>query len=133
MKKNYKPGLCSFLILFFALSYNSFSQDNPDVQKKVDLKNELNQGRLKTPGDTAWKNIEFGANLNQGSFSSNWTGGGVNSIALGLFFNALSEKNQVKMPGEMISSHNMVSSEIKDSKAEKTLTGYFLIPNITVI
>lgn len=96
MKKNYKPGLCSFLILFFALSYNSFSQDNPDVQKKVDLKNELNQGRLKTPGDTAWKNIEFGANLNQGSFSSNWTGGGVNSIALGLFFNALSEKKSGK-------------------------------------
>lgn len=42
--------------------------------------------------DTSWKRkTEFGANLNQGTFSSNWTGGGVNSIALGLFFNAVAE------------------------------------------
>lgn len=65
-------------------------------QNKVDLSNSLNAGRLKTPGDTAWKKIEFGANLNQGSFSSNWTGGGVNSIALGLFLNALSETKKGK-------------------------------------
>ena len=96
MKKNYTFSLCSFLILFLVSEQNVHSQDNVDVQKQVDLKNELNQGRLKTPGDTAWKNIEFGANLNQGSFSSNWTGGGVNSVALGLFFNALSEKKSGK-------------------------------------
>jgi hypothetical protein len=65
-------------------------------QNKVDLSNSLNAGRLKTPGDTTWKKIEFGANLNQGSFSSNWTGGGVNSIALGLFLNALSETKKGK-------------------------------------
>ena len=96
MKKNYTFSLCSFLILFLVSNQIVYSQDNVDVQKQVDLKNELNQGRLKTPGDTAWKNIEFGANLNQGSFSSNWTGGGVNSVALGLFFNALSEKKSGK-------------------------------------
>jgi hypothetical protein len=68
----------------------------PTFSQKVDLSNSLNAGKLKTPGDTTWKKIEFGANLNQGSFSSNWTGGGVNSIALGLFFNALSEKKKGK-------------------------------------
>lgn len=96
MKKNYTISLCSMLIFFFIFKLNIYAQDNVDIQKQVDLKNELNQGRLKTPGDTAWKNIEFGANLNQGSFSSNWTGGGVNSVALGLFFNALSEKKSGK-------------------------------------
>lgn len=64
----------------------------PGLAQTVDLSNSLNAGKLKMPGDTAWRKIEFGANLNQGSFSSNWTGGGVNSVALGLFFNALNEK-----------------------------------------
>ncbi|MCF0069537.1 DUF3078 domain-containing protein [Dyadobacter sp. CY261] len=61
-------------------------------QNKVDLTNAINAIRLKTSKDTAWHKIEFGANLNQGSFSNNWTGGGVNSVALGVFFNALNEK-----------------------------------------
>ncbi len=40
--------------------------------------------------DTSWKKkVEFGANLNQGSFSSNWTGGAVNSIAMGAHLNAV--------------------------------------------
>ncbi|WAC10672.1 DUF3078 domain-containing protein [Dyadobacter pollutisoli] len=78
------------LVLFLSSTIPVFSQN------KVDLSNSLNAGKLKTQGDTTWKKIEFGANLNQGSFSSNWTGGGVNSIALGLFFNALSEKKKGK-------------------------------------
>ncbi|TLU98083.1 DUF3078 domain-containing protein [Dyadobacter luticola] len=78
--------LCAFILL--PGSY-AFSQN-------VDLSNSLNAGRLKTANDTTWKKIEFGANLNQGSFSSNWTGGGVNSVALGLFFNALNEKRRGK-------------------------------------
>ncbi|MCF2519994.1 DUF3078 domain-containing protein [Dyadobacter sp. CY351] len=73
------------IILVFLITLTGLAQT-------VDLSNPLNAGKLKVPGDTAWKKIEFGANLNQGSFSSNWTGGGVNSIALGLFFNALNEK-----------------------------------------
>jgi hypothetical protein len=86
-----KKQSASLLILFFVLTNltHTFSQ-------KVDFSNSLNAGRLKTPGDTTWKKIEFGANLNQGSFSSNWTGGGVNSVALGLFFNALNEKKKGK-------------------------------------
>ncbi|MCE7062836.1 DUF3078 domain-containing protein [Dyadobacter sp. CY343] len=80
-------------VTFFLLVLSNFlvfSQNN------VDLSNPINAGRFKAPGDTIWKKIEFGANLNQGSFSGNWTGGGVNSIALGLFFNALNEKKKGK-------------------------------------
>lgn len=72
--------------LFTLLTFRTFSQN------KVDFSNAINSARLKTAKDTAWRKIEFGANLNQGSFSSNWTGGGVNSVALGLFFNALNER-----------------------------------------
>ncbi|MCF0042307.1 DUF3078 domain-containing protein [Dyadobacter fanqingshengii] len=76
----------------YLLIITLFTLTLPGFAQTVDLSNSLNAGKLKTPGDTAWKKIEFGINLNQGSFSSNWTGGGVNSVALGLFFNALNEK-----------------------------------------
>ena len=66
------------------------------IGQKVDLTNSLNAPKLKTAGDTLIKKTEFGANLNQGTFSSNWSGGGVNSVALGLFFNALREKKKGK-------------------------------------
>ncbi|WP_084439886.1 DUF3078 domain-containing protein [Dyadobacter alkalitolerans] len=95
MKTVYRSSLCILFILLVA-PYRLFSQDAIHIQKQIDLKNELNQGKLKTPGDTAWRKIELGANLNQGSFSGNWTGGGVNSVALTLFFNALSEKKSGK-------------------------------------
>lgn len=72
---------------FLLLAHYSFSQ-------KVDLSNSLNASKLKLPGDTLIKKTELGANLNQGSFSSNWSGGGVNSVALGLFFNVLREKKK---------------------------------------
>ncbi|MCE7044018.1 DUF3078 domain-containing protein [Dyadobacter sp. CY312] len=78
-----------FFITTLFINQQSFSQ-------KVDLSNSLNANKLKTPGDTVIKKTEFGANLNQGSFSSNWTGGGVNSLALGLFFNALREVKKGK-------------------------------------
>ncbi len=81
------PGFIFFVI---------FSVSTAFAQNKVDLTNAINAARLKTAKDTAWKKIEFGANLNQGSFSSNWTGGGVNSVALGVFFNALNEKKKGK-------------------------------------
>lgn len=77
---------------FIALILLAFLTFPAASQNKVDLSNSIASGRLKAANDTAWRKIEFGANLNQGSFSSNWTGGGVNSIALGLFLNALSEK-----------------------------------------
>jgi hypothetical protein len=77
---------------FFVLLLTSTAS----AQNKVDLTNAINAARLKTSKDTTWRKIEFGANLNQGSFSSNWTGGGVNSVALGVFFNALSENKKGK-------------------------------------
>lgn len=42
-----------------------------------------------TPKDTTYwlKETAGGLNLNQASFSGNWTGGGVNSIALGFYLN----------------------------------------------
>lgn len=41
---------------------------------------------------TYWrKKREFGLNFNQGSFSNNWQGGGVNNLGLGAFFNAKAE------------------------------------------
>jgi hypothetical protein len=89
MRGKFLTTIFSILAFNLLLTESGFSQN-------VDLSNSLNAGKLKTPGDTAWKKIEFGANLNQGSFSSNWTGGGVNSIALGLFFNALNEKKKGK-------------------------------------
>ena len=88
-----KLSFCFAAMLFLVNNNQIFAQD---WKKQVDLKNALNEARLKTPGDTAWRKIEFGANLNQGSFSTNWTGGGVNSVALGLFFNALSEQKKGK-------------------------------------
>jgi Protein of unknown function (DUF3078) len=44
-----------------------------------------------------WKNAsQFALNFNQGSFSSNWLGGGVNSVALGLIFNKKAEYKKAK-------------------------------------
>ncbi|TDB63691.1 DUF3078 domain-containing protein [Arundinibacter roseus] len=49
------------------------------------------------PKDTSWKKkTEFGANLNQGSFSSNWTGGAVSSVAFGVFLNSVAEYKKDK-------------------------------------
>ena len=50
------------------------------------------------PKDTSyWKNAsQFSLNFNQGSFSSNFTGGGVNSIALGVIFNKKAEYKKAK-------------------------------------
>ncbi|MCE7043221.1 DUF3078 domain-containing protein [Dyadobacter sp. CY312] len=62
-----------------------------DVSKIIDFSNSLNAARLKVPGDTSWHKVELGANFNQGSFSGNWTGGGVSSVGIGTFFNALFE------------------------------------------
>ncbi|MEZ4900674.1 MAG: DUF3078 domain-containing protein [Spirosomataceae bacterium] len=44
-----------------------------------------------------WKKAsQFGINFNQGSFSSNWAGGGVNSVALGVIYNGKAEYKKAK-------------------------------------
>lgn len=60
-----------FLLLF--LTGKLFSQTGSDL----------------TPADTSYwlKEISGGLNLNQASFSDNWQGGGVNSIAVGIYLN----------------------------------------------
>lgn len=66
------------------------------------------------PVDTSWKKkAEFGVNVNQGSFSSNWTNGGVNSIALGLLFNGLAayEKGKHTWRNDFQSQFGIVSTE----------------------
>ncbi|WKN33565.1 DUF3078 domain-containing protein [Porifericola rhodea] len=42
-----------------------------------------------TTADTLWrKSVGFGVNFNQASFTDNWFGGGINSMAFNLLFNA---------------------------------------------
>jgi hypothetical protein len=80
---NYFKNGVSSLCLVAAIALSANGQDISALNKAVK--------------DTTWKSkTEFGANFNQGSFNNAWTGGGVNSIALGVFFNALRELKEGK-------------------------------------
>ncbi|MGA0556904.1 DUF3078 domain-containing protein [Larkinella sp. VNQ87] len=72
------------------------------------------------PLDTVyWKrSAQFGINLNQGSFSSNWKGGGVNSVALGAFFNAKSDYMQRRFnwTSEVQLQYGIVKNEGQNSR-----------------
>ena len=72
------------------------------------------------PIDTVyWKrSAQAGINLNQGSFSSNWKGGGVNSIALGAFFNAKSDYMQRRFnwTSEVQLQYGIVKNQDQDSR-----------------
>ena len=77
-------------IVFVLLSSTSLLAQEDPVEAIIDSIKVV--AKKQAVRDSSWKRkTEFGANLNQGTFSSNWTGGGVNSIALGLFFNAVAE------------------------------------------
>ncbi|GAB3333415.1 DUF3078 domain-containing protein [Larkinella ripae] len=68
---------------------------------------------------TYWKrSAQFGLNLNQGSFSSNWKGGGVNSVALGAFFNAKSDYMQRRFnwTSEVQLQYGIVKNQGQDSR-----------------
>jgi hypothetical protein len=112
-KMKFAPFIIGLLSLGSSLA---FAQD--DIKKKVDLSNSLNSGILKVKGDTSWRKIEFGVNLTQGSFSSNWTGGGVSSIALGALFNALSEKKKGRHSwrNDFQSQYGIVKNESQGSR-----------------
>jgi hypothetical protein len=112
-----KRKFTSFIIGFLSLGFSmAYGQD--DIKKKVDLSNSLNSGMLKVKTDTTWKKIEFGVNLTQGSFSSNWTGGGVSSVALGVLFNALTEKKKGKHSwrNDFQSQYGIVKNESQGSR-----------------
>ncbi len=69
--------------------------------------------------DTTWKSkTEFGANFNQGSFNNAWTGGGVNSISLGVFFNALREfkKGRNTWRNDLQSQYGIVKNQGLDAR-----------------
>lgn len=69
--------------------------------------------------DTTWKSkTEFGANFNQGSFNTAWTGGGVNSISLGVFFNMLREfkKGKHTWRNDLQSQYGIVKNEGLDAR-----------------
>jgi len=100
----------AFAIIFFALSSTSlFAQDEILVDS---LKNEMKV-------DTSWKKkFEFGANLNQGSFSSNWTGGAVSSVAFGVFTNALItyEKGKNSWRNDFQSQYGIIRNRGQESR-----------------
>ncbi len=68
-------------------SAQSDTTARPELRKLLNRGNTVDSVAIK-PDSTYWRNkLEAGINLNQGSFSDNWKGGGVNSIAFGLSFN----------------------------------------------
>lgn len=109
--KNYGVGL--LMGLFFLSNVAAFAQstDNvePIVVKEIQVKKDpfpvrqpiffiykkqLHQSfvRIKV---NYWKTkLNVGVNLNQAAFSDNWSGGGVNSIALGALLNYKAEYNK---------------------------------------
>lgn len=96
---NFYKRSCAVIIVFcLSLTiYESAKAQAPyDFGKLVDLSNGLNAARLKVEKDTSWHKMEVGANFNQGSFSPQWTGGGVSSVGIGVLFNALFEKKKGK-------------------------------------
>lgn len=80
-----KKTLLAITIIFFC--FQSKGQDITDV---ADTLQSLERKSLFAKPDSleGWKiSYNGGVNFNQAAFSSNWTGGGINSIALGLYSN----------------------------------------------
>ncbi len=60
------------------------------------------------------KTMQTGLNLNQASFSDNWKGGGVNSIALGTFLNAtasFSDKKKITFDNDLQLAYGFVQNK----------------------
>ncbi|HEV7379761.1 MAG TPA: DUF3078 domain-containing protein [Dyadobacter sp.] len=88
----FQESSLQFSIVFLFLFTSTLSaQTAQDFHKLIDMSNSLNASRLKVTKDTSWHKVELGATFNQGTFSGNWTGGGVSSAGIGTFFNALFE------------------------------------------
>ena len=102
----------SYLILLLASILNSFSAFAQDEII-------IDSSPKETAEDTSWKKkVEFGANLNQGSFSSNWTGGAVNSIALGSHLNAVLEyeKGRNSWRNDLQAQYGIVRNQGQESR-----------------
>src|SRR5258708_10536619 len=72
------------------------------------------------------KSIVFGLNFNQSAFSNNWSGGGVNAVALGTNFDFKTEYN--KSPFDYTTELNLIYgiSKNKGQTARKTNDRIFL-------
>ncbi|AUD07573.1 DUF3078 domain-containing protein [Spirosoma pollinicola] len=83
--------LCIYLLFLLLIGVGSvYGQTDtlPALRKLFNQGNTVDSVIVR-PDSTYWRHkLEAGFNLNQGSFSGNWKGGGVNSIALGLLLNA---------------------------------------------
>lgn len=102
-----------FLTFGFLASLPSFAQDEILIDS---IRNEI---KTEVEVDTSWKKkVEFGANLNQGSFSSNWTGGAVNSIAVGALLNAMFkyEKGRNSWRNDFQSQYGIVRNKGQESR-----------------
>lgn len=76
--------------------------------------------------DTTWKySIKSGINFNQTSFSDNWAGGGVGSVALTsyLFATALYEKNKSTWRNELQLQYGIINAREQDTR--KTIDRVF--------
>jgi len=86
------------LIVFILLAKNVFAQTDFS-----------NQDTIPSP----WKkSLEAGANINQSSFSPNWKGGGVNSIAMGLLLDGrlLYESSRISFDNVLQLQYGMVKN-----------------------
>ncbi|CCH54736.1 hypothetical protein BN8_03937 [Fibrisoma limi BUZ 3] len=81
--------LLRIIILLLISTASAWSQTDtlPSLRMLLNRGNTVDSV-VARPDSIYWRHtLEAGINLNQGSFSNNWTGGGVNSIALGLLVN----------------------------------------------
>lgn len=100
---NFQRTVTLSIILFFAVVAQTVKAQVPDVAALT-----------KAVKDTTWQaKTEFGINFNQGSFNTAWTGGGVNSISLGVFLNALREfkKGKHTWRNDLQSQYGIVKNE----------------------
>lgn len=111
MKKNWHVN-ASVLVAFFLFSLQSTAQV------------------VKPDTTSFWKKkTSFGLNFNQASFSSNWKGGGVNSVGFnGLFnFKANYAKDRTKWDNELDMQYGFVNNEGQGMR--KTLDRLYLNSN----
>ena len=100
-----KPAL--LIIFFVSLCFVAYAQDNPDT--------------------TYWKkDFKVGINFTQASFTSNWTGGGVNSIGLNalLNFKARYKKDVHSWDSEIDLAYGIVKNQ--DQSSRKSIDRVFL-------
>ena len=79
--------LLTYLLLWGGSATAQKTDSLPSLRKLLSRGNTVDSVVVR-PDSTYWRHkLETGINFNQGSFSRNWKGGGVNATALGLLLN----------------------------------------------